>query len=226
MFQIRKKCGILLALPKSLYFNFKVLHWREAIKIPFLIYPNIKLGKLNKGVIKINTELKPFMIKIGLLYNDDVPKYNSGYINLSPESSLEFNGNAELSYGVILKTNGNGKITFGNNFFCNKNCSFVCNSEINIGNDVLMGWNINVRDNDGGNHKIFINGNMKENRKPVYIGNHVWICAYSHILKGVSIDNDCVVAYNSCVTKTFLGNNRLIGGSPARIIQENIQWKR
>ncbi|WP_404987666.1 acyltransferase [Clostridium culturomicium] len=226
MFELRRRLEILSALPKSIYFNFKVLPWKKAIRMPFLVYPNIKLRKLSKGVVKINSDLHPFMIKVGLVYNDDVPKINLGYISLASNSRIEFNGNAELSYGVIIKTCNNSKITFGKNFFCNKNCSFICSSKINIGNDVLMGWNINIRDNDGGNHKIFVEGNMKENKKPIYIGNHVWICSYSHILKGVTIADNCVVAYNSCITKSFIEKSNLIGGNPTRIIQEHIEWQR
>ena len=45
------------------------------------------------------------------------------------------------------------------------------------------------------------------------------------ILKGVRIGNNSVVAYRSLITKSFEADNLLIGGSPARIIQEHIDWE-
>lgn len=48
----------------------------------------------------------------------------------------------------------------------------------------------------------------------------------SHIMKGVTIPNDTIVAYNSCVTKSFSDENSIIAGSPAIIVKRNIKWER
>lgn len=36
MFKIKEKINILISLPKTIYFNFKVLPFNKAIKLPFL----------------------------------------------------------------------------------------------------------------------------------------------------------------------------------------------
>ena len=46
-----------------------------------------------------------------------------------------------------------------------------------------------------------------------------------NIHKGCSIPDDCVVAANSVVTKTFGESNALIGGVPAKEIKSDIVGK-
>ena len=94
---------------------------------------------------------------------------------------------------------------------------------ITFGEDVLLGWNINVRDSDG--HVIYKDGIQKESLKPVSIGDHVWIASFVDILKGVVIPDGCVIGYRSCLTGLYTSKNSLIAGYPAREIQGNIEWK-
>ena len=57
------------------------------------------------------------------------------------------------------------------------------------------------------------------------IGNHVWVCTESHILKGTAIGNDCVVGYASLVSKGGSDNNVLWAGHPAKIIKQKVNWE-
>lgn len=58
------------------------------------------------------------------------------------------------------------------------------------------------------------------------IGEHVWIASYVDVLKGVNIPDGSVIAYRSCVTKAFNEKGSLIAGYPAKVIRDNIEWKR
>ena len=80
---------------------------------------------------------------------------------------------------------------------------------------------------DSDNHKV-IHKNQKSvcDRGSIRVGNHVWVAAFSHILKNSAIPDGSVVAYRSLVTKRFDGEKLLIGGSPARVIEEDIEWER
>lgn len=116
-------------------------------------------------------------------------------------------------------------MVFGNNFSCNRHCFFACSKNITFGDNVLIGWNVNIRDSDG--HKIYaLNETKKDNSiKSVEIGNHVWIGSNVDILKGVKIQDDCIVRYNSCVTKKIINKNCIIAGYPAKIVKENVNWE-
>ena len=115
-------------------------------------------------------------------------------------------------------------LEIGGNFFCNKNCTISCNDKITIGDDVLFCWNVEMLDSD--NHKV-IHKNKENtcNRGPIKIGNHVWVASSSHILKNSTIPDGSVVAYHSLVTKQFSGEKLLLGGCPAKVIEEEIEWE-
>ena len=78
---------------------------------------------------------------------------------------------------------------------------------------------------DSDNHKV-IHQNKPEarNHGPIKIGNHVWVAAFSHILKNSTIPDGSIVAYHSVVTRQFEGEKLLLGGFPAKVIEEQIEW--
>jgi len=129
-----------------------------------------------------------------------------------------------MSGGISLIVD-RGILEIGDHFSCNTNCSISCNSNIVIGDDNMWGWNIEVFDSD--NHYLTHSKRPEnEERKPIMIGDHVWIAAFSHILKGAKIPSGSVVAYGSIVSKKFDEERILIGGTPCRMLAEDALWKR
>ena len=99
--------------------------------------------------------------------------------------------------------------------------------ELSIGDDCMFGQNIKFMLGDF--HKVYdINSNMQTNipKKGITIGNHVWLARDVKIFKDVSIADNSIVANSSIVTKSFKKENVLIGGCPAKILKENINWDR
>lgn len=224
---VKHNLRILFSLPKTIYFNFKVLKFKEAVRLPFFVDKDIEFGTLYRGVIKVLFDARRFDIRFGDFYLDGIPKESRGFLGMSSNSSIVFSGQATFSSGITLRTIGNSTIKIGTNFFCNKNCCIVSRESISIGDDVLIGWNVNIRDSDGETHVICVDGNKHINRKAINVSNHVWICAYSHILKGVELADNSVVAYNSTVNKSFCNESGIIiAGSPAKIVKRNVQWIR
>lgn len=64
----------------------------------------------------------------------------------------------------------------------------------------------------------------EETFRPVKIGDRCWIGCNSIILKGVTLGEGAVVAAGSVVTKD-VPPRTLVGGNPARVLRENIEWK-
>lgn len=222
--KMNKKIIFLLGLPKTIYINFKCFDFKTAIRMPIILGPDVKIGNVCKGVIELNNyENKRYHVKFGIGGSTHVPKEDRSKIDFGPKAKIVFNGPAMFGEGTSLRCDY-GFLTVGKNFSCSKNCCFNCEDSITIGDDVLLGWNIYVRDTDG--HDVFENGDMKISQKPVIIKNHCWICSFAHILKGVTIENDSVVAWRSTVTKSFSESNVLLGGTPAKIIKNNITWKK
>ena len=97
----------------------------------------------------------------------------------------------------------------------------VCSDKIVIGDDVHIGRDVWIRDNNGGHH-VIIKG--YKDKAPVIIGDHVWICSNVSITKGVTIGDGAIISANSVVT-TNIPAHCIASGNPARVVAENIIWR-
>jgi len=117
---------------------------------------------------------------------------------------------------------GSGSITIGDN------CGFTSTvlssrSEINIGNNVLIGANVRILDHDY--HSL----NAEKRRikeldvknvktKTVNIGDDVFIGTNAIILKGVSIGARSIIGAGAVVSGLNIPEDSLVMGNPAKII--------
>ena len=194
----------IISIPKSLYVNFKLFELKKAIKLPIIISYNTKIVGVKRGAIDIKGNITRGLITIGF----------GGF------EGVQENKNS------LLRIDNGGKIilNIGENFAANKNCCILCDGNMKIGSDALLGCNVNIRDSDG--HEIYdIKSNNKNPiQKNIIIGNHVWIASYVDILKGSKILDNSIVAYRSCVLSSFDKENCIIGGYPAKVLRENVNW--
>lgn len=94
---------------------------------------------------------------------------------------------------------------------------------ISIGNDGLISGNVTVRVGDS--HSILdMEGNRINPSEDVQIGARVWIGNQVTILKGAEIPENTVVATGAIVTKAFSQTGTVLGGAPAKVIKQDIQW--
>lgn len=130
----------------------------------------------------------------------------------------------------LLGLKDNNKVIIGENLYSTGVTKFEfageSNLELNIGNDCMFGQNVKFMLGDY--HSIYdIKSNVQTNtpKKGITIGNHVWLARDVKIFKDVSIADNTVVANGSVVTKSFDKENVLLGGCPAKILKENINWE-
>lgn len=225
MSKIKNIIIYIMSFPKTLYFNLKTFDLKTALRFPVIVKYNVKIIQTHKNCIMLKNFAggQFYRIKYGFGGSQHICSNKNSIILLGKKGQIEFNGYAEFAEGISIRCEY-GKISFGKNFSANKNCCFNCEYDMKIGDDVLLGWNINFRDTDG--HDVYIDNKKSENQKKVVVGNHVWICSYVDLLKGAEIGNESVVAWKSCVIKPLNQDNCLIGGSPAKILKENIKWNK
>ena len=130
-------------------------------------------------------------------------------------------GKMSIGYGSYIQVGRDAELLIGDSFI-NREVKIICNKRITIGNGCIIAMGTVIRDNDGANHRIL--SPDYTNRKPITIGNHVWIGENTMILKGVTIGDGCVIGANSLVTKDIPPYSLAIG-SPAKVIRTNIQWE-
>ena len=97
-------------------------------------------------------------------------------------------------------------------------------TKIKIGSDCMIASPCEIRTSDS--HSILdSDGNRINYAKDITIDDHVWIGMGCLILKGAHVPSDCVVAAKSivCAAASFK-KGTLLGGVPAKVLRENINW--
>ena len=218
-----KILALLCSLPITLYVNFRCLPFKTALKLPIFVGYKTHIAKLS-GKIVFGCAPTPFMVRIGFGGTRGRDTGRKNYILVNDNATLQFNGRCTIASGVSIMLDL-GHLEFGKDFLCNKNCSFSVNSHVKIGDGTMFGWDVELLDSD--NHTLIHSGQEKaEGCGDIQIGNHVWVASFSHLLKNSVIPDGSVVAYRSLVTKRFDGEKLLIGGSPAKVLEEQIEWER
>ncbi len=106
----------------------------------------------------------------------------------------------------------------GNDVYANFNLTLVDDTDIHIGNNVLIGPNVTI---DAGTHPIHpeLRRKAAQYNLPVVVENNVWIGAGAIILPGVRIGENTVIGAGSVVTKDLPANVVAVG-SPCKIMRE------
>lgn len=124
--------------------------------------------------------------------------------------------------GATIVVLQGGHLSLGCNSYMNAGL-IQCASTITIGDDCAIASEVLIQDTDF-HPTLDENGEEKEFSKPITIGNHVWICAKATILKGVTIGDGAIVAAGAVVTKDVPAH-ALVGGNPAKVIREKVNWE-
>lgn len=217
---------ILLSVPKILFFNFRFLPFKDAIRLPIIISYHVKLRGLKRTnfIIKGSSQLRTGSVRLGFYGSDCAYRESKkAMISIEGKGRIEFEGSFGLSQGIMIEA-VDGVIKFGENFRSNFSSYIYCKeSSVTFGKDVVLGWHVQVKNGDG--HCVVENNVAKPLCAPIVIGNHVWLCSYSEVLKGVRIGDNSVVAYRALLTKADGKPGNLYAGCPAKVIRTNINWK-
>lgn len=213
---------IILGLGKSLFFNFRYLPVKQALHFPILLSRHCEILEC-RGKIKISADrIVPGMILIGVGNVALFPSAShKSCLELGEKSILDFKGKCRLGAGVRISSNGT--IIFGKNFVLTANSFFLCHRQIVFGKNCLVSWNVSVQDTDI--HSIYHDQKKINNDAEVVVGDHVWICANSNILKGSRIPNDVVVGFGSTVLQNHDIPVNCIWGQK-KPLRNNIEWDR
>lgn len=185
------------------------------VKNPILIYKKtgFRIDKNASVIVRKGEKLE-----VGKVWGRE-PK-NISDVSVGANSTMEITGYITAFHGTTISVQGGGYMTIGNCLINNK-CAIMCRKQISIGNNTDIAAGVLIQDYDG---HVLLPNTRETSALPISIGNNVWIGANSVILKGVTIGEGAVVAAGSIVTKD-VPPKCLVGGVPAKIIRENIEWE-
>lgn len=116
-----------------------------------------------------------------------------------------------------LHTDGGRRLRFGRNVFVNHNCTAMDFGGIDLGDDVLIGPNVQLI--SSGHPLDPATRRSSITTAPIRIDRGVWLAAGCTVLQGVTVGEDAVVAAGAVVTRD-VAPRTLVAGVPARALRE------
>jgi acetyltransferase-like isoleucine patch superfamily enzyme len=206
----------------TFYFNFKMLPFRQAVKLPFDFYYGVRFKNLSgKIVISAKGGIRRGMIKIGAQGSDMFSKTD---VVIDLRGKLVIAESVTIGLGTLVRVEKSGKIVIGNGVAIGAKSVLFCEDSIIIGDNTITSWDCQIMDTD--THSIKDTDSLKvyERSKPVVIGERCWIGNHVLINKGTVLPDDVIVAACSLCNKNYtpiIEPFSIIGGVPAKLISEN-----
>lgn len=178
---------------------------------------------------KIKQKIKKVILvsKLKLKYKNINLKINSNsfistkaQIIMGNNSTIEIGENCYISDNTRLIVGKDSTLTIEDNVYISINSIISSNSVVKIKKDTVIAHNVTIIDTNKNYNKMGVS--IREQGKsvePIEIGENCWLSAGVVVLKGVKLGEQCVVAANSVVNRSF-NKYKVIGGIPSKVIRE------
>jgi acetyltransferase-like isoleucine patch superfamily enzyme len=122
-------------------------------------------------------------------------------------------------YGYIEARNNNSQVVFGNDVWINNSCRIISEGEgVFIGNNCLMGYNVNIYDSNFHDLEPNLRRISTVNSAKVIIEDNVFIGSNVTILKGCKIGINSVIGAGAVVVGDIPPNS-IAAGNPCKVLK-------
>ena len=218
-----KLVNIVLSIPKTIFFNFCYLPFKQALKLPIWIAYDVKVSVAAGGVI-LPSKQNLAMIRICF---HKVPVCNPNdrtVLDIEKGGVLVFKGMAHIGHGSKIHVANDGYLELGDNFAISASSQLNCYKRILFGKDIQFSWDCLVMDSD--THTIIgESGSVVNEAREIVFGDKVWIGCRTTILKGSHIPSHCVIGASSLVSGKHFESHTIIAGVPAKSVRRIKDWE-
>ncbi|WP_167498097.1 hypothetical protein [Flavobacterium resistens] len=162
-------------------------------------------------------------VKIGKTIINCNKVYIGNNVHIASKNSIVCN---EFSIGENSSIHSGNVIQGRANFCLGTNSRIINNHHFDLWHNIQIGNNTWVA---GKNSQFWTHGSIhtKLNNKDlsIIIKNDIYIGSACLFAPGVVIESQNLVGLGSVVTKKFLENNTIIGGNPANVVKQDIDWR-
>lgn len=210
-----KLLKLLFGIPKTVYLNFKLLPFFDAVKLPIWVTCNTKI-RIMGGQAIVKGKISPFMIRIGFHECSECNSTDTTLLQI--RGKLVFDGEAHVGRGSKIIVHKDAILELGDNFAISSSSTISCYKHIKFGKDIQFSWDCLVMDSD--THAILDEqGNRMNPDKDIVFGNNVWIGNGCMILKGATVPDVCVIGAKSVVSGSNYVGHSVIVGNPAKSVK-------
>lgn len=200
---------------RTIIFNFRSFPLKIACKLPVLLFGS-ELKSL--GTVVISSKKIFFgMIKLGIRHEDCCLSKKG--ICFNNKGKIIFEGSMILGNGSSISVKKNAVLKFGENSGMTGDINIHCQASIILGKNFSCSWGVSISDTDMHECSNPLTNEPKPVSLPVTIGNQVWICHHSSILKNTKIPDWCTLASYSIANGDYssAAPYSILAGCPAVI---------
>ena len=157
---------------------------------------------------------------------------------------IQIGNNVSIFGDIDIRNRERGRIIFDDDVCIDNDCRFVaandavlcigkrtsigafsifnCGVSVTVGNDCMLSGMVHVQSSQHGYAKGELIRTQKHTYGEIVIGNDVWVAFNASILKGVILEDGCVVGAKSLVREGHFKMNSIIAGIPAVKIKERL----
>lgn len=106
---IFRKMKYLLDVPKTIWFNFRALPFKKALRMPFFVGHTYRLQIEDYKVIELNVpadQIKPFMVRLANGGSADIIPNKYGLLKVDRRGKLIFDGQCQFNAGCSIRVGG------------------------------------------------------------------------------------------------------------------------
>lgn len=209
-----------LALPRSIYFNLRMLPLTQACRLPILVSHRTAFDNLG-GHIMINaTKTKVGLFKIGFSTYQQT-QFHADRTRLNLRGKVIVNGECDLGAGSAIEVAEEGVLTLDANSHIGPKTLIVCHKSITFGPSTRCSWCCTIMDSD--QHRLIDSeGKCCNEDRPIVFKDHVWIGCHATIAKGVQLPSFTTIGAGSVVHGRFEEERTVIAGNPATVVKHGV----
>lgn len=220
--RLRYVLKVLRHLPKTVWFNFHYLPFKQACRLPILFVSSVKLIH-TKGSVRLSAPATTGMVILGSNGNVLYRQATSSCVWSNYGGEVVFGKKVELCEGFALEIGQHGSLTFNNNLYFGPMVRIACYDNILIDCNSRFTWENIIIDTDFHSTIDVKTGKQSAITKPVKIGKNNWVGIRCFVMKGTETPDFCIASAYSLLNKKYdIPNYSLIGGIPAKFLKEGL----
>jgi acetyltransferase-like isoleucine patch superfamily enzyme len=137
-----------------------------------------------------------------------------GSVAVEGTANIHIGRNARIYPGVLLETQGAGRIVIGDNVVLSRGVHIVAFDAVTLGDDCMLGEYASLRDADHKKSTVSMR-DSGHHCAAIVLGRNVWVGRAACVLKGVHIGANSIVGANAVVTHDVAASSCALG-VPAR----------
>ena len=137
-----------------------------------------------------------------------------GTVAVEGTAHIRIGRNARIYPGVVLETQGAGRIVIGDNVVLSRGVHIVAFDAVTLGDDCMVGEYASLRDADHRRSRVSMRDSGHD-CAAIVLGSNVWIGRGACVLKGVHIGENSIIGAHAVVTRDVAASSCAVG-VPAR----------